>query len=151
VELLLTLHSFSWNRILTAGASTIDKSGKIPLHYAARNGALELATKLLERFPGRIHVKDQDGKLPIYFACNTGSNEALVRLLIDKYPESLKEKDKSQSIPLHYAAARRMAKTNTLKLLVERYSARVHSPDMDGRLPLHHGRDSLYGTNSHLC
>jgi ankyrin repeat protein len=120
------------------GASTIDKSGKIPLHYAARNGALELTTKLLERFPGGIHVKDHDGKLPIHLACNNGSNEALVRLLIDKYPESLKEKDKSQSIPLHYAAARRMAKTDTLKLLVERYPEGVHSPDMDGRLPLHH-------------
>jgi ankyrin repeat protein len=83
------------------GASTIDKSDKIPLHYAARNGALELATKLLEKVPGGIHVKDHDCKLPSHFACNNGSNEALVRLLIDKYPESFKEKDKSQSIPLH--------------------------------------------------
>ena len=120
------------------GASTMDSFGRIPLHYASRNGALELATKLMERFPAGIMVQDAEGKLPIHLACANGSNEALTRLLIDHHPEGLKVADKSKSIPLHYAASRRMAKTETLRLLLERHPGGIHAADENGRLPLHH-------------
>jgi hypothetical protein len=120
------------------GACTEDKSGRIPLHYAARNGSLELATRLLKRFPGGIFIQDLDGKLPLHLACANGSNEALIRLLIENYPKGLQQKDKSLSLPLHYAASRRMAQANTLKLLMEQYPSAIYAADDSGRLPLHH-------------
>jgi ankyrin repeat protein len=91
------------------------------------NGFLEAA----------IHVQDNDGKLPIHLACEHGSNVALVRLLINKHPEGLKEKDNTQSIPLHYHAASFDAETETLKLLLERHPQGVHATDGNGNLPLH--------------
>lgn len=83
--------------------------------------------------------KISERKLPLHLACVHGGNDRLIRLLIEKKPDSLKQQDKSESIPLHYAASsRRMAKTETLKLLIEKYPDGIHFQDENGRLPVHH-------------
>ena len=97
-----------------------DGSGELPLHYAASNNKSEAVIKaLLDAYPGAAKEKDkvrcgrgrrvlcpalslltcvccrvQDGRLPLHYAAYGNKSEAVIKVLLDAYPDAAKAKTK---------------------------------------------------------
>ena len=83
---------------------------------------------------------EKNGVLPIHAACNTNDPSLeLLRILIQKYPDSLVLKDQYGRTPLHIA----VAQPCSLQIIVELISSHAigkdatKEPDANGDLPLH--------------
>ena len=87
-----------------------DNYGGTPLHYASRNGHIEIVRELInynaELQQGtrtNVNEKDNYGGTPLHYASRNGRIE-IVRELIN-YNADVDEKDKNGWTPLHYASA----------------------------------------------
>jgi ankyrin repeat protein len=55
--------------------------GKIPLHYAAREGRTEMVQFLLRADPKTASIRSKKDKLALHFACGEGHLEVVSALL----------------------------------------------------------------------
>lgn len=58
----------------------VDRAGRAPLHYAAGDGVVSEAIRLL-RTGADPNAQDDDGRTPLHFACQENSTE-IVRALV---------------------------------------------------------------------
>jgi len=91
-------------------AFTRDKSGKLPIHRAARNGCSpEAIMNLLRVNPESAKTRDLKGKLPLHHACTSATNRSsieslgVLRCLLESYPEGANTRDFSGRFPLQEA------------------------------------------------
>jgi ankyrin repeat protein len=87
-------------------------SGEIPLHLAARAGAINVVKLLVERWPGHMMDMSLAMNMPLHLAAAKGHIN-VVRLLAELCPESMRAKN----TPLHRTAAKGL--TEVVRLLVE--------------------------------
>ena len=73
--------------------------GKLPLHFAARWGHLEVAKDLLRIYPNGIRCLDSEGSLPLHDASREGQ-VAMTEFLFRQYPRGLMTANIRQEIPL---------------------------------------------------
>ena len=64
----------------------------------------------------------------------------VVNFLVQQYPDSLKEKDNQEKLPLHYACENN-APPQVLEFMVQQYPDSVMEKDKDDLLPLHYACD----------
>ena len=88
--------------------STPNREGRLPLHLVAaekfmmREGE-ELTTLLLELYPDGVRHRDNNGDLPIDLAVI--GNQEVVKILLDRYPNSIDECSDDGTYLLHAACA----------------------------------------------
>lgn len=114
--------------------SAPNDKGKIPLHYAAREGRAEMVQFLLKNDPSTAQIRSNKDKLPLHFACGEGHFE-VVRALLSIDPEGAERPSKKGKIALHFAA--RWGHIPVAQHLVQLYPHGVHVQDWEGSLPLH--------------
>jgi Ankyrin repeats (3 copies)/Ankyrin repeats (many copies) len=81
--------SLDYCQLLVArGASTAveDDSGRTPLVYAARSGALDVVRWLVEEQGADVNAKDSENRSPIFYACEEGCFET-VKYLVERRAE----------------------------------------------------------------
>jgi ankyrin repeat protein len=90
-------------------------SGEIPLHLAARAGAINVVKLLVERWHGNMMDMSLAMNMPLHLAAAKGHIN-VVRLLAELCPESMRAKNNGDT-PLHRTAAKGL--TEVVRLLVE--------------------------------
>ena len=130
---LLDLSTFV-NQQFPQGASTPNAKGKIPLHYAAREGRTEMVSFLLHHCPHTATIKSKKDKLALHFAAGDGHIE-VVRNLLQVHPQGASLTSAKGKLPLHFAA--RWGHVQIASDLLFVYPEAVRCVDWDGSLPLH--------------
>ena len=113
--------------IITASPSSLvetDKEGRTPMHAAFllskdEPQALGVIRALLTS-PGdnAIRLKDTSGRLPIHIAAERGAGEAILRMLVEAYPDGCYRVNKYGDLPLHLLLKSGTATTTTVELLL---------------------------------
>lgn len=77
-----------------------DALGVTALHFAVKEGNLDIARLLLEHH-AKVHARDVDGKMPLTWACESGRLE-VAKILVKRGAE-VDGRDKSQRSAVYYA------------------------------------------------
>jgi len=115
-------------------ASFRNKKGKIPLHFAAREGHTKLVRFLLWSDPVTATIPSKKNKLALHFAAGEG-HLAIVRQLLELYPEGALTRSAKGKLPLHFAA--RWGHIDVAKDLLRINPNGIRGLDSEGSLPLH--------------
>jgi ankyrin repeat protein len=125
-------------------------NGDLPLHAACQSGMGEDVLRLLLlRNPDAIKVKNNDQCLPLHFAarspgyghivgCTTqpsSRRSTVMSMLINSYPEAIRELDKEGRLPLHHAF--KWGTIADIKLLVRLYPPSIRVVSRMHGLPVH--------------
>jgi len=113
-------------------ATTPNSKGKIPLHYAAREGRTDLVRWLLAQNPETAKVASEKQKLAIHFAAGDGHANTVHELLM-VHPEGATALSSKGKLPLHLAA--RWGHLACVQRLCT--ATTVQARDFEGNLPLH--------------
>ena len=88
-----------------------------PLHIASKLGFTNTVKELLENnFDIQVDQKNEDEKTAIHLA-SAGGHEEVLKLLLKKDPNGIRDKDEENNTPLHLAATNKM--TRTLNILLD--------------------------------
>jgi ankyrin repeat protein len=110
-----------------------DDKGFLPIHHALFSVPtlsppikLELIKYLIEQAPATLLETTSDGALPVHLACCNFGNDfenqlAVVRYLVQLFPESLKHRDNRWLFPLHYALMSDHSNIPVIRFITERY------------------------------
>ena len=114
-----------------------------PLHKAARNGAIEMAKKLLCQKDTSVNCKDCYGKTPLHYASEEGRLD-MIKMLVLEYNADIDLADSSGKTALHYACelTNTDKKERTIRLLISDLKANVNCTDLSGRTPLYYAYQS---------
>jgi hypothetical protein len=100
------------------------------------NGVAELALLFVDQWPESAHERDptRDGRTPLHVAVASFARggPALLRLLAERSPQSLRTTDYKGRLPLHLADCLESA-----RILLECCPEAARVQDRDGRLPAH--------------
>lgn len=77
----------------------LDKSWIFP---AASSGNFQKVRRILDHFPGAVHLRDKLGRTPLHLAVKNGHHET-VKVLLNRGAK-VAARDKNGWMPLHYAA-----------------------------------------------
>ena len=104
-------------RVHPSAVQEEDRTGRLPLHVALRNGAPQsIICLLLHRYPASIFVGDNYGQTPMMVAAAAGVRVTILRLLYERNPHSVHETDLDGNSALHLAC--KAARTHNLKFLL---------------------------------
>jgi ankyrin repeat protein len=95
-------------------AHAADNQGTTPLHFAARNGRLEILAFLLS-YRGEVDAKDNEGWTPLHWAAREG-HEAVAKCLVD-CGAGIQTPGPGGFMPLHVAVFE--GSTNVAKMLLK--------------------------------
>lgn len=115
-------------------ATTPNQKGKIPLHYAAREGRLDMVRYFLRTTPTAATIATSKGKLALHFAAGEG-HEAITFALLWQYPRSATLPSTKGKLALHFCA--RWGYVSIAHGLLRVYPDAVRALDWEGSLPLH--------------
>lgn len=115
-------------------ASTPNTKGKIPLHYAAREGRKDMVGFFLHVSPHTARITSKKKKLALHFAAGDGHTD-VVRQLLRVYPEGASLPSAKGKLPIHFAA--RWGHMDIASDLLFVFPQGVRCLDWDGSLPLH--------------
>ena len=146
-EIITCLHELE-----PSSLRVVDGYNRTPLHLACRNKRMKFKvfSLLFNAWPEAIRIADQDGLLPIHFVCGLSTifdfcgdddNDydyeliEILKLLLDKDPTLLRERDNYGHLPLHYAID--VKSTDFCKVVIDAYPEAVRIRSNDGSLPIH--------------
>lgn len=118
-------------------ASFKSKSGRLPIQYAlmSKHPSTRVVQLLLDAYPAGALEQDSDGDVMLYFAMRQQSPE-LVKLLLDRCPESARKKNKHGRLSLHIALMSSNSAT-IVNLLLGEYPEAAAEPTANQELPIH--------------
>ena len=122
-----------------------DDDGCRPIHRLCRNedlddnNSLDILRFMIDIDPTLLSEVDGDDFLPIYDAVDTKSS-AFCKILIDKYPQSLRVESKFGTLPIHIACAygKREETADTIQYMLEVDPELINTEDRRRYLPIHH-------------
>ena len=100
-----------------------NKCGRLPLHLACEvddDSAAPVVARLLSLFPEGAKMADQDGMLPLHFA-SASSSIKVVRILLDAYPDAVKQNIDFYGTPLHQTACQTQNRKKIISILHDAY------------------------------
>jgi ankyrin repeat protein len=101
-----------------------DGAGRLPLHYICvlEGSSAELCKVMVGAFPQGVEMGDElAGRLPIHWACknpNGRLSRELVKILVEKFPQALRQADSVGMIPIHYACSAPNPSVDTVKAML---------------------------------
>jgi ankyrin repeat protein len=122
----------------------VDNDGGLPLHNACvgMGSPVEIVAYLVDQAPQLVRVRrTKDGSLPIHLAVHSmfytpnEENFFTIRILVQAWPESLRETESGGLLPVHYAAKR--ASLPLVRLLVDEWQESIQEKTEHGWLALH--------------
>jgi serine/threonine protein kinase len=122
-------------KIYPEGAAKKGKDGKLPIHNACAKGSgasAELVFALLAACPEAARAKNDWGNLALHDACFSGAPLAVVRALLELYPEGAAEKGADGTLALQVAYAKSSTEFISI-LLCATITLDVSSLDFDWR------------------
>jgi hypothetical protein len=117
-----------------SGAITPNYKGKIPLHYAAREGRTAVVHFFVQVAPETAAMASQKDKLALHFAAGEGHLE-VVRALLSVYPQGAYLPSAKGKLPLHFCS--RWGHQHVALDLLRAYPDAIRALDWEGSLPLH--------------
>ena len=129
-----------------AAANYPDHDGLLPIHYACGNNyvSLGIIQLLIDAAPDSIRCGDSNSYLPLHKLCsNKELDEAtalqILKLLLEKYPESIQHCENNQGyLPIHVAACHMTNSNEFCRVLIDAYPGSERIADSTGWLPFHH-------------
>jgi ankyrin repeat protein len=115
------------------------KFGFLPLHIECNNRCRSaIMLKCIELYPQSVACVDTQGYVPIQILLKKSSSvsEAALMMLMQKYPATLKRKNKDGSLPLHLECMNKCRPSIILKC-IELYPDALSKADKENALPLH--------------
>jgi ankyrin repeat protein len=111
--------------------------GKLPIHYAAEAGQVEVVKYLVERRDGagQLRLRDTVGRTPLHYAAY-GGQPAVVTYLLD-HGADIEAQDSSGETPLYTGS---FLQTAGIDALIER-GANLKTATRGGSTPLHNAAD----------
>jgi ankyrin repeat protein len=121
-------------RAALRNGAQIASGGRSALLEAARHNID--AVKLLLEYGADVK-KAHGGQTPLHMAAEVAKTD-VVKLLLERWPEAIREKDDYGYTPLHMAAECTKGPTfEVVKLLLERWPEGIREKNHDGTTPLH--------------
>jgi len=123
--------------------TTVPSSGDTLLHSAVtmspHSMTEDMIRAILDVRPTLAKIANGRGQLPLHSALDHyGATESIVTMLLEAYPEAVKEKDEmGERLPLHYACKEGVAHAGVVELLIEAYPDGLLVSDASNALPLH--------------
>uniref|UniRef100_A0A7S1UWG7 Uncharacterized protein n=1 Tax=Grammatophora oceanica TaxID=210454 RepID=A0A7S1UWG7_9STRA len=117
-----------------SATSTPNKKGKIPLHYAAREGRSEVVNFLLSVDPDSAAIRSEKDKLALHFAAGEGHVE-VVRALLRVNPSGASILSAKGKLPIHFAS--RWGHMQIAHDLLSLSPRGIREVDFEGSLPIH--------------
>eukprot|EP00986_Skeletonema_menzelii_P010670 scaffold5284_cov110-Skeletonema_menzelii.AAC.1 len=121
--------------------STTYNNGLSPLHYACYNKSVtgNIIRLLIDAAPASVRSVTNEGVMPLHCLCaNKKVDEAtaiqILKLLIEKYPESIRHANKGR-LPIHIAAEWRSPEF--CRVLIKAYPGSERIALTNGVMPLH--------------
>lgn len=114
--------------------ATPNNKGKLPIHYAARQGRTEVCRLLLKSNPDTAFYTTSKVKLPLHYAISEGHQE-ISKLLLEINPKSIHAVTSKGKIPLHFAA--RWGHLELIDNLLQMCPDLAHCLDWESNLPIH--------------
>lgn len=100
--------------------TTPDAEGNTPIHWAARQGKIEIIEALLEQNKNILEIRNKEGQTPLHIAARWGQTATVESLI--KFGGDLKAKSGQGNTPMHLAAY--YGHTETIKVFLR------HNPDL---------------------
>ena len=116
------------------GALMPNAKGKLPLHYAAREGKTAVVHFLLSVAPQTAAMASGKDKLALHFAAGEGHFD-VVQALLRVYPQGACLPSAKGKLPLHFCS--RWGHQNVAMELLRYYPDAIRALDWEGSLPLH--------------
>lgn len=109
----------------------------LPLHCSGQNSSVEVVRRVLEAFPGGIHITDHEGGYPLHHACCFNSSVEVVKCMYEAYPGAMNIPQHSGNLsPIHLFAAQNDS-PEILRYILKVSPLSAKCQDHDGWLPLH--------------
>lgn len=110
-----------------------------PLSYFSAAGWLEGCQAAYAAFPEAIGQENDNNKigLPLHYACLHQASPAVVRYLVETYPEAARVTNARHQTPLHCACRSADCQLEVVELLVQHYPTAAQLADLEGYTPFH--------------
>jgi ankyrin repeat protein len=114
------------------------KSMNLPIHVECMNGCrYDLLLDMITRYPEELSVANSSGYLPLHsLLMNTNSSVTSALLLLDAYPQVVREKSIVGNYPLHIEC-NQQCRWEIIAQLIELWPEALYEANQDGLLPLH--------------
>lgn len=129
---MLTVHYLYFQ--FPESATIPNNKGKIPLHYAAREGRIDMVKFFLHNVPHTASIATDKRKLALHFAAGDGHGNVCYELL-KVYPRGASLPSSKGKLPLHLCA--RWGHIDIAHQLIQIYPDSARALDWEGSLPLH--------------
>lgn len=123
----------------------------LPLHSLSCRSRLESVAFLIDMYPEGLGIKNSKGMTPLQVGLDIGAPMEIIKLMLDRRPESIREPADDGRLPVHFAAAPEIngPKVALLRYVVRKWPQAVHERADDGLLPVHHA--IRYGADRGKC
>jgi ankyrin repeat protein len=116
---------------------SVDGAQELPLHEAARTGAIPATIRLLiHHCPAACREGDRDGDWPLHSAVRSRASLEVVTVLLEAEPSVTQIQCSRGQLPLHVGIVSG-ARLDVLVAVVDVYPSAVRQRDRAGDLPLH--------------
>ena len=113
-----------------------DDSGRIPLHYAAHIGNVDVVELFLQKNDSLAYKPDKEGMSALHSSVKKG-NGGVMRTIIKRYPGACELLDKKSRTALHLAVE--SGSINAVKILLKElaFGDLINEQDEDGNTAFH--------------
>ena len=113
-----------------------DDSGRIPLHYAAHFGNVDVVELFLQKNNSIAYEKDNEGMCALHISAREG-NVDVMRAIIKKCPDTCELLDDKHRTALHLAVESGSINAVNLFLETVAFQDLINEQDKNGNTPLH--------------
>jgi len=121
-------------------AKSTDRYGNLPLHLCCQfnDVAHEFVEQLIDCHRESVAIPNKSGLLALHKACHFDAPIEMMKLIIKKYPDCIKAKDKHGNLPIHFLFLSLFSPPDSgkLNLLLKCYPNALSVTNHKGFLPL---------------
>ena len=126
--------------ILSYTSIATDRYGNLPLHLCCQfnDVAHEFVEQLIDCHRESVAIPNKSGLLALHKACHFDAPIEMMKLIIKKYPDCIKAKDKHGNLPIHFLFLSLFSPPDSdkLNLLLKCYPNALSVTNHKGFLPL---------------